>query len=638
MDVDGERFDDALEASEGTRAARSQDTDLDAPRTSASSSTTFKAIVREDTGRDFPTDPYEQLDLAIKAVFAQLVRQARPRLPQEPEDRRRPRHRRQRRDDGLRQHGRRLGHRRRLHPRPEHRREGPLRRVPHERPGRGRRRRHPDAPKIAQMATDMPAVYDEFQRIGKQLERHYRDVQDLEFTIERGRLYMLQTRIGEADRRGGREDRGRHGRRGHDHARRRRVARIEPAQVDQLLRATFDPNALKGATKIVNGPQRVARRGGRAGGLRRRRRRRVGRAAARRSSSSGSRRRPTTSTAWPSPRASSPPAAARPRTPRSSPARSASRASPARADLVVDYGAQDRPHCNVTGTELQGGRLGQPRRLDRRRCTSARCRRSRRGSRTSPSSRRSSAGPTRSAGWASGRTPTSPRRPPRPGATAPRASASAGPSTCSARASGSRSSAARSSSPSGRRGPRRRPPPARRSTPTSRTAVATFDAAMAKLEVLQQGDFEGIFRAMDGLPVVIRLIDPPLHEFLPNLEEQLVKVTESAEEHGGADATEDKRAPRDDRVAARAEPDARAARLPPGADDPGLREDPDPGDPQRRDRGQAVRRPPDRQDHDPARRPRERARRDAGASSRPRRQAVEARRPAASRSTTSSGR
>ena len=55
--------------------------------------------------------------------------------------------------------------------------------------------------------------------------------------------------------------------------------------------------------------------------------------------------------------------------------------------------------------------------------------------------------------------------------------------------------------------------------------VATFDVAMAKLEVLQQGDFEGIFKAMDGLPVVIRLIDPPLHEFLPNLEEQLVKVT-----------------------------------------------------------------------------------------------------------------
>ena len=66
-------------------------------------------------------------------------------------------------------------------------------------------------------------------------------------------------------------------------------------------------------------------------------------------------------------------------------------------------------------------------------------------------------------------------------------------------------------------------------------AVATFDAAMAKLEALQQGDFEGIFKAMDGLPVVVRLIDPPLHEFLPNLEEQLVKVT-TADEHGGASA------------------------------------------------------------------------------------------------------
>jgi pyruvate,orthophosphate dikinase len=69
-----------------------------------------------------------------------------------------------------------------------------------------------------------------------------------------------------------------------------------------------------------------------------------------------------------------------------------------------------------------------------------------------------------------------------------------------------------------------------------RGVVATFDAAMAKLEVLQQGDFEGIFEAMDGLPVVIRLIDPPLHEFLPNLEDQLVKVTKA----GDAATTEDR--------------------------------------------------------------------------------------------------
>ena len=49
--------------------------------------------------------------------------------------------------------------------------------------------------------------------------------------------------------------------------------------------------------------------------------------------------------------------------------------------------------------------------------------------------------------------------------------------------------------------------------------------ALAKLLPMQQNDFEGIFRAMDGLPVTIRLLDPPLHEFLPNLEDLLVEVT-----------------------------------------------------------------------------------------------------------------
>src|SRR5690606_2276566 len=47
---------------------------------------------------------------------------------------------------------------------------------------------------ISHLQEDLPEAYEEFQRIGEQLERHYRDVQDLEFTIERGKLYMLQTR------------------------------------------------------------------------------------------------------------------------------------------------------------------------------------------------------------------------------------------------------------------------------------------------------------------------------------------------------------------------------------------------------------------------------------------------------------
>ncbi len=48
--------------------------------------------------------------------------------------------------------------------------------------------------------------------------------------------------------------------------------------------------------------------------------------------------------------------------------------------------------------------------------------------------------------------------------------------------------------------------------------------ALDELLPLQRGDFEGIFKAMNGLPVIIRLIDPPLHEFLPNEEEVLEAV------------------------------------------------------------------------------------------------------------------
>ncbi len=52
--------------------------------------------------------------------------------------------------------------------------------------------------------------------------------------------------------------------------------------------------------------------------------------------------------------------------------------------------------------------------------------------------------------------------------------------------------------------------------------TAEENAALEELEKLQRSDFEGIFEAMDGLPVTIRLLDPPLHEFLPDVEELLV--------------------------------------------------------------------------------------------------------------------
>ena len=49
--------------------------------------------------------------------------------------------------------------------------------------------------------------------------------------------------------------------------------------------------------------------------------------------------------------------------------------------------------------------------------------------------------------------------------------------------------------------------------------------ALDKLLIMQQSDFEGIFEAMQGHPVTVRLLDPPMHEFLPDKEELLVDVT-----------------------------------------------------------------------------------------------------------------
>jgi len=66
-------------------------------------------------------------------------------------------------------------------------------------------------------------------------------------------------------------------------------------------------------------------------------------------------------------------------------------------------------------------------------------------------------------------------------------------------------------------------PGARRGEAEARRA---YLAALEKLEEFQIGDFYGILEAMDGLPVIIRLIDPPLHEFLPKQERLLVEVTE----------------------------------------------------------------------------------------------------------------
>ena len=86
----------------------------------------------------------------------------------------------------------------------------------------------------------------------------------------------------------------------------------------------------------------------------------------------------------------------------------------------------------------------------------------------------------------------------------------------------------------------------------------TRQSALDALEPLQRGDFVEIFEAMDGLPVTIRLIDPPLHEFLPDLTELSVKVALAGDERD----REGQEAAGRGAPAARAEPDARPARRP----------------------------------------------------------------------------
>ena len=72
-------------------------------------------------------------------------------------------------------------------------------------------------------------------------------------------------------------------------------------------------------------------------------------------------------------------------------------------------------------------------------------------------------------------------------------------------------------------------------------SVRQFHAELAKLEEYQRDDFYGILKAMAGLPVVIRLLDAPLHEFLPHYDELVAETAALA--HGGADpdALADKR-------------------------------------------------------------------------------------------------
>jgi pyruvate,orthophosphate dikinase len=531
MDVDGARFDEPLEAAKASHGAGAKDTDLGVADLQALVAE-FKKVVRSDTGRDFPTDPYEQLDLAIKAVFASWF-------------------------------GKRANDYRNSQ------------KIAHDLgtavnvvtmvfgnmgndsgtgvaftrdPNTGQKELYGEylvnaqgedvvagirtPAKISHLAEEMPAAYAEFQRIADQLEQHYRNVQDLEFTIERGRLYMLQTRDAKRTAAAAVKiatdmvDEG-------VISKQEAVARIEPAQVDQLLRDQFDPVARKLGKRIAHGLNASP---GAA----------VGRAVfnadvavewvargekvvlVRVETSPDdfhgmavaqgilTARGGATSHAAVVARQIGKPCVA------------------GCAELVVEY-ATKTAHSTDSGLSFGEGDWIS---VD-----------------GSTGEVFVGALPTVSArfedqpelkrilGWADEirrlQIWTNADKPQE--AAQARSYGAQGIGLCRTEhmfREGDRLEIVRAAILVANAATRAKAKAAAGEAldAAEQAVVAEFDAAMGKLEVLQQGDFEGILAAMSGLPVVIRLIDPPLHEFLPNLEDQLVKVTKA----GDAATAEDK--------------------------------------------------------------------------------------------------
>lgn len=249
LGVDGEKFEHVMDEAKGH--GQRQDTDLSADELDQIAER-FKAIIKEDKGVDFPDDPHAQLEEAIKAVFRSW-------------------------------NGRRAVDYRRLNKisdalgtgvnvqtmvfgnmgndsatgvafsRDPSTGEGTLYgeylvNAQGEDVVAGVRTPRP----ISEMQRDMPEVYQQFADIARGLETHYKDVQDMEFTVERGKLYMLQTRTGK--RTGAAAVRiavelVKEGLIDKQTA----VQRVEPGQLDQLLHPMIAPSAKAKAGAITRG-------------------------------------------------------------------------------------------------------------------------------------------------------------------------------------------------------------------------------------------------------------------------------------------------------------------------------------------------------------------------------------------------
>ncbi|MBI1761353.1 MAG: pyruvate, phosphate dikinase [Acidobacteria bacterium] len=240
LNIESEKFEHVFEGYKKQLGVK-EDTAVDAA-TLAKVVADYKVIVKKETGKDFPTDPKEQLKYAIQAVFASW------------NGRRAKDYRRINKiDDNLgtavnvqtmvfgnlgEDSGTGVAFTRDVAT-GEHVLYGEyLQNAQGEDVVAGIR----TPKKIAQLHEEMPDMYNEFAALATKLEGHYKDVQDLEFTIEKGKLYMLQTRNAKRTAAAavkiavdmvneGAIDK------------RTAITRVEPAQLDQLLHPRIDPAA-----------------------------------------------------------------------------------------------------------------------------------------------------------------------------------------------------------------------------------------------------------------------------------------------------------------------------------------------------------------------------------------------------------
>ena len=249
LGVDGEKLEHVMDEAKGH--GERQDTDLTTEELSAITEQ-FKSIIKAETGSDFPEDPFEQLRLAIGAVFSSWM-------------------------------GRRAIDYRRVEKIPDNIGTGvnvqamvfgnmgndSATGVAFSRnPATGENLLYGEylvnaqgedvvagirTPKaISQMVEEMPTSHAEFDQIARQLEKHYKDVQDMEFTVERGKLWMLQTRNGKRTGMAAVKiavDLVNEGLITKDVA----LTRVKPEMLNQFLFPIVDPKAADKATVLAKG-------------------------------------------------------------------------------------------------------------------------------------------------------------------------------------------------------------------------------------------------------------------------------------------------------------------------------------------------------------------------------------------------